>query len=127
MNERFGAALRCHHVGPFADDAEAEVLQHRHAVAERDGGPPVVDPQRHLIGILAVAASGTHVVRSGETLSSVAQRHGTTVRALVEANGISDPNLILAGLALAAPLTLTGGPASAASSSAAFGSQSKDS
>lgn len=56
-----------------------------------------------IVGVFAIAASGTHVVRNGETLSSVAQSHGTTVRALVEANGIADPNLIVAGTTLKIP------------------------
>ena len=54
-------------------------------------------------GVFAVAASGTHVVRSGETLDSIARGHGTSVRALVEANGIRNPNLIIAGQELTIP------------------------
>ncbi|HEX4902066.1 MAG TPA: LysM peptidoglycan-binding domain-containing M23 family metallopeptidase [Acidimicrobiales bacterium] len=53
--------------------------------------------------MFALAASGTHVVRRGESLHTIAQDHGTTVRALVEANGISNPNLILAGRELTIP------------------------
>lgn len=55
------------------------------------------------VGVFAIAASGTHVVRSGETLGSIAQGHGTTVAALVEANGIANPNLIVAGSTLKIP------------------------
>lgn len=43
------------------------------------------------------AHAGTHVVRSGETLSSIAARYRTTVGALVKANGLSDANFIVAG------------------------------
>jgi len=60
-------------------------------------------------GVFAVAASGTHVVRSGESLDSIARSHGTSVRALVEANGISNPNLILAGKQLVIPGSGGGG------------------
>ena len=56
-----------------------------------------------IVGVFAIAASGSHVVRSGETLGSIAQRNGTTVRALVEANGIANPNLIIAGTTLNIP------------------------
>lgn len=56
-----------------------------------------------IVGAFAMSASGTHVVRSGETLGSIAQRNGTTVQALVEANGISNPNLIVAGTTLKLP------------------------
>ena len=55
------------------------------------------------LSAFALAASGSHVVRSGETLSDIASDHGTTVRALVESNGLSDPNLIVAGQTLEIP------------------------
>ncbi len=68
-----------------------------------------------LVGVFAMAASGTHVVRNGETLSGIASSHGTTVRALVEANGIANPNLIMAGK----ELTIPGGGSSGSGGSAA--------
>lgn len=43
------------------------------------------------------ANAGTHVVRSGETLSAIAARYGTTVSALVQANGLGDADFIVAG------------------------------
>lgn len=55
------------------------------------------------LGAFALAGSGTHVVRSGETLSDIAADHGTTVRALVAANGIKNPNLVVAGRSLEIP------------------------
>ncbi|MDM7501813.1 LysM domain-containing protein, partial [Lactococcus lactis] len=39
-------------------------------------------------------------VRSGDNLSSIASRLGTTVQSLVSMNGISNPNLIYAGQTL---------------------------
>lgn len=65
------------------------------------------------LGAFALAASGSHVVDSGETLSDIASEHGTTVRAIVEANGISNPNLIRAGQ----ELTIPGGTGSSSGSS----------
>lgn len=56
-----------------------------------------------LMCVLALAASGTHVVSSGETLSEIAARNGTTVKALVDANGIRDPHLIVVGQELKIP------------------------
>ena len=56
-----------------------------------------------LVSVFAFAASGTHVVRSGDTLGTIAARNGTTVKALVEANGIRDPNLIVVGSTLKVP------------------------
>jgi len=36
-------------------------------------------------------------IKPGDTLSAIAARYGTTVNALAKANGISNPNLIIAG------------------------------
>ena len=69
-----------------------------------------------IVGAFALAASGTHGVRSGETLGTIAQRNGTTVQALVEANGISNPNLIMAGTTLKLPGSAGSGGASSAGS-----------
>ena len=56
-----------------------------------------------VVSVFSLLAAGTHVVRSGESLSAIAARNGTTVRSLVEANGIKDPNLIVAGQTLRIP------------------------
>ena len=42
----------------------------------------------------------THTVKSGETLSSIAHRHGTSVHSLQKLNGIRDPNGIGSGRVL---------------------------
>ncbi len=54
---------------------------------------------------------GTYVVRAGDTLASIAYRHGTTVAALVRANGLRNPNFIYPGQRLTIP---AGGAAPAA-------------
>ena len=46
------------------------------------------------------AKTSTYTVRAGDTLTAIATRHGTTVSALVKANGIKDPNLIRVGQTL---------------------------
>jgi LysM repeat protein len=69
-----------------------------------------------IVGVFAIAASGTHVVRSGETLGSIAQRNGTTVKALVETNGIANPNVIIAGTTLKIPGGSGGGGGTSPSS-----------
>lgn len=46
------------------------------------------------------AIARTYTVQSGDNLSSIASRLGTTVQSLVSMNGISNPNLIYAGQAL---------------------------
>jgi len=53
----------------------------------------------------APGAEGTiiHVVERGETLSVIAAHYGTTVDAIVQANGIANPNLIYVGQRLTIP------------------------
>ncbi|BDZ60845.1 hypothetical protein GCM10025873_06360 [Demequina sediminis] len=58
------------------------------------------------------ARPGSHTVSSGETLSGIALRYGTTVAAIARANGIADPSIIRVGQRL----TLPGGEAGAAAS-----------
>lgn len=65
-----------------------------------------------LVAAFALAGSGTHVVRSGETLAGIAVDHGTTVTKVVQANGIKNANLIRIGQELKIP----GGGSSSASS-----------
>lgn len=50
-----------------------------------------------------VQAGETYTVAEGDTLGAIAQRFGTTVDALVEANGITDPNLVTLGTELVIP------------------------
>lgn len=45
----------------------------------------------------------TYVVKEGDTLWEIAQRFGTTVRALVRANDIEDPDLVYPGQELVIP------------------------
>ncbi|MEQ1786632.1 MAG: LysM peptidoglycan-binding domain-containing M23 family metallopeptidase, partial [Acidimicrobiales bacterium] len=54
----------------------------------------------------------TYTVRAGDTLSSVAQKLGTTVSALVAANGITNPNSVTVGRTLKVPAGGSGGGAS---------------
>jgi N-acetylmuramoyl-L-alanine amidase len=52
---------------------------------------------------LLLAASASYTIQPGDTLSSIAVRHSVTVRALMDANGITNPNLIIAGRRLTIP------------------------
>ncbi|MCT4406631.1 LysM domain-containing protein, partial [Lactococcus cremoris] len=52
------------------------------------------------IGGQSGATARTYTVSSGDNLSSIASRLGTTVQSLVSMNGISNPNLIYAGQTL---------------------------
>ena len=52
----------------------------------------------------SAAPSGrAHQVAPGETLSAIAARYGTSVSAIVRANGISNPNRVVIGSKLAIP------------------------
>jgi LysM repeat protein len=64
----------------------------------------------------STATGGSYTVRRGDTLFSIARRHGTTVNAIVRANGLANANHIYAGQRLRIP----GGSSSSGSS----GSQS---
>ncbi len=68
----------------------------------------ISDPDRIYAGnTIKVPESGasykTYTIRSGDTLSEIAARFGTTVSALTNLNGISDPNRIYAGNTLRIP------------------------
>lgn len=76
----------------------------------------VVDPGRARASRIAVGAAllvaavlvpapaqAHYTVGVGDTASSIAARHGVTTQALVAANGISNPDLIVAGTQLAIP------------------------
>ncbi|PZU39472.1 MAG: hypothetical protein DI571_14595 [Arsenicicoccus sp.] len=45
-------------------------------------------------------AQGSYTVQRGDTLAEIAAEHGVDVNALVEANGLDDPNLIIEGQTL---------------------------
>ena len=49
-----------------------------------------------------------HTVQPGETLSSIAQRYGTTVEALMQANGLNSTSQIYAGQVLTIPASSGG-------------------
>jgi LysM repeat protein len=64
--------------------------------------PPTSAPSTPAAGTTA------HTVVAGETLSTIARRHGTTIRAIVDANGISDPNRVRVGQRLTIPSSAGG-------------------
>ncbi len=59
-------------------------------ILQLTGGPFVAEPT-------TTPSVAVHTVAAGESLAVVATHYGTTVEALVAANGISDPNLIRVG------------------------------
>jgi len=51
----------------------------------------------------ATATPAIHVVQSGETLGALAQRYNVTLEALMQANGLTDPNILQVGQTLLIP------------------------
>jgi LysM repeat protein len=49
------------------------------------------------------APSGTYTVKVGDTLASIASRHGTSVSSIVQANKIKNPNVVVIGTRLSIP------------------------
>jgi lipoprotein-anchoring transpeptidase ErfK/SrfK len=65
------------------------------------------------------SAGAVHTVKRGENLTRIAARYGTTVKAIVKANGLSNPSRIYTGQRLTIP-----GKGSSGSSSSSGGSSS---
>jgi nucleoid-associated protein YgaU len=55
------------------------------------------------VSVASMATGYTHEVKRGETLAGIAQQYGVSVAAIVEANGISNPNVIAVGKVLTIP------------------------
>jgi N-acetylmuramoyl-L-alanine amidase len=68
-------------------------------------GPAVVTTAAAMWSVGSAAAhAATHVVKPGETLSSIASRYGTSWQHLAATNDLADPNLIVAGQGLRIPV-----------------------
>lgn len=72
-------------------------------------------------GTTAPTGARTHTVTQGETVSAIAARYGTTVRAVVQANGLDSRAFIRAGQTLEVP-GATSAPTSARPTSGLVGS-----
>src|SRR5918992_4116217 len=83
------------------------------ARANRLSNPNYIVTGQHITVPVAATMTSGHVVRTGETLSDIAARYGTSVHALARANHLGDPNFIVAGTTLKVP----GGSASVGVSS----------
>jgi LysM repeat protein len=57
----------------------------------------------HTSGGASTRATGVHVVQWGETLASIAGGYGTTAAAIMQANGLRDPNFVWVGQRLRIP------------------------
>lgn len=79
-----------------------------------------------LVGFVATgsAAGRIHTVRRGETLEGIGRRYGVDVRTLAGANGLADPDFVMAGryLSIPAPRPTPGPTAAGAAPGPATGS-----
>jgi len=68
------------------------------------------------LALPAPVLAGQVVVREGESLSEIADRHGISISRLIELNGIRNPNMVEAGSLLRIPGGSGGGSSSSSSS-----------
>jgi LysM repeat protein len=73
-------------------------------------------PPLAVLQVPSVLAQQVVVVRSGETLSEIAERHGVSLTRLMQANGIQDADLVVEGQRLTIPSGGSSAPAAAATS-----------
>jgi len=64
---------------------------------------PTPTPSPQPAAPTGVPKSTVHIVQRGETLSVIAGRYGVSVQAIVNANGLADPNRIVVGQRLTIP------------------------
>lgn len=69
-----------------------------------------------------VTTAASYTVKSGDTLSAIAAKYGTTYQALASANSISNPNDIYVGQVIKVSATATADSSQAASSTSSNGS-----
>ena len=97
LNCRTGAGTGCSKVTAFKYGTELTVT------AEKNGWGYVGKGWVSLEFVEKVSDTKTYTIQAGDTLSGIAKKYGTTVDALVKANGIKDKNLIIAGKPLIIP------------------------
>jgi len=85
-----------------------------HALASANG---ISNPNLVVVGTTLTISGGggstmtsstggsTHTVRAGETLSDIGARYGVSVESIARANGLANPNLVVAGTSLTIPGT----------------------
>jgi LysM repeat protein len=71
------------------------------------------------------AATSTYTVQAGDTLGKIAVRYGTTVAALLQLNGLSNPDVLAIGQKLKVPGAGGGAPAAVGTPKPATGGQAR--
>jgi murein DD-endopeptidase MepM/ murein hydrolase activator NlpD len=72
----------------------------------RDPNAPLITPTPDLPRSLPTARlnADQYVVQAGDTLGSISQKYGVSLGSLMQANGLSDPNLLTVGMTLNVPV-----------------------
>ena len=91
---------------PSASDGKAaqqQIIRNPDAAVRRPEPPRKVElpSTAQQLAKLSDSMAGSHIVCRGETLSSIAAKYGVTMRDLMEANNIADPNRIVEGQLIA--------------------------
>jgi LysM repeat protein len=75
--------------------------------------PPAADPDRPAMTATVAVHEPDHtlLVESGDSLLMLARKHGVTVRALMEANGLVSDRILIGQRLLVPPATTSSGPA----------------
>ena len=73
-----------------------------------------------LLGPAAQADPGIVRVRDGDTLEAIALRHGTSIEAIAELNGLADPNVLQVGQLLKLPSSRRSAASSVPAATTAF-------
>lgn len=94
-------------------DAGPEIKGHRDGYATSCPGQPLYNWVVQGAPRPASSSSGTYTVKAGDTLTSIAAAHKTTVATLVELNSLTDPNSLAIGQVLKVPATTQPAPAPA--------------
>lgn len=100
-------------LGPAALVAAVVVPTHPATAGGVPTAPVVAPPAAVQSAAPAPARAGTtsHVVAPGETLSQIALAYGSGVSALASANGLANPNVVIAGTTLTIPAAEAGASA----------------
>ncbi len=108
---RFGSSVRGIQQANGLRSANHIVVGQRLLIPPRDGRAASARGRSHPVSTVASApgknrttgSPGFHVVRSGETLTSIARRYGTTARDLLATNSLSSPDRLAVGQRLQLP------------------------
>jgi LysM repeat protein len=99
-----GAPVGAARTGLLAEaPAEAPVVEAEPAAVTAEVPAEVIAEAPAEVVAEAPADTSIYVLQRGDNLTHIARDHGTTVQAILEANGISNPNRIYAGQPLVIP------------------------